>query len=181
MILWLKMIPGLDYYQEVLTEEEEQYLLSCIDKQPWCTDLARRTQHYGYKYDYKTRELFPAELFPVWCRDLINTLIEIDIIPSYPDQMIINEYQPGQGITKHIDSNVFANQIISVSLGSSCEMVFQQGNVENKMILEPRSVLSFQDQARYQWYHSIPARKSDNINGINTPRTRRVSLTFRYL
>ena len=45
--------------------------------------------------------------------------------------------------------------------------------------LEPRSLLILSGEARYDWTHAIPARKSDVIKGVRQPRTRRVSLTFR--
>jgi alkylated DNA repair dioxygenase AlkB len=40
-------------------------------------------------------------------------------------------------------------------------------------------LLILSGEARYDWTHEIPARKSDVINGARQPRTRRVSLTFR--
>ena len=33
-------------------------------------------------------------------------------------------------------------------------------------------------EARYDWTHEIPARKSDVIDGVRRARARRVSLTF---
>ena len=42
-----------------------------------------------------------------------------------PDQLIVNEYQPGQGISAHIDCEpCFKNTIVTVSLGSVYEMDF---------------------------------------------------------
>jgi alkylated DNA repair dioxygenase AlkB len=48
-------------------------------------------------------------------------------------------------------------------------------------ILEPRSLLILSSEARYEWTHEIPARKSDEVNGVKQPRARRISLTFRTL
>lgn len=43
------------------------------------------------------------------------------------DQLIINEYQPGQGINPHIDNvKLFAEPIVSLSLGSECIMEFDR-------------------------------------------------------
>lgn len=39
--------------------------------------------------------------------------------------MIINEYEPGQGISPHIDNiNLFKDIIVSLSLSSDCIMIF---------------------------------------------------------
>jgi hypothetical protein len=98
--------------------------------------------------------------------------------PELPDQAIVNEYQPGQGIGAHVDCETyFQNTIVTVSLGSSCEMDFL--SLESREIpstlLEPGSALVLRDIGRYQWMHRIMARTSDH--GI--PRGRRVSLTYR--
>ena len=46
------------------------------------------------------------------------------VLPSY-DQLIVNEYIPGHGISAHVDApKVFDDIITSVSLGSTCVMEF---------------------------------------------------------
>jgi alkylated DNA repair dioxygenase AlkB len=45
--------------------------------------------------------------------------------------------------------------------------------------LEHRSLLVLTGPARFEWRHSIPARKSDEFEGRRLPRNRRVSLTYR--
>jgi len=44
-------ISGLTYVPDFITPAENDFLLSQIDQQPWLTDLKRRVEHYGYKYD----------------------------------------------------------------------------------------------------------------------------------
>lgn len=48
-------ISGLTYISDFISVQEQDLLLSQIDQQSWLTDLKRRVQHYGYKYDYKAR------------------------------------------------------------------------------------------------------------------------------
>ncbi len=96
--------------------------------------------------------------------------------------MIINEYQPGQGIASHIDSvPCFEETIVSISLSSSCVMVFSNPATREKVshILEPRSLLIFSGDVRYHWKHGIAARKTDKYDGQMIQRGRRISLTFR--
>lgn len=178
-------IPGLTYIPDFISPQQQDFLLSQIDQQSWLTDLKRRVQHYGYKYDYKARTVGnDAYLGPLpdWLSPLSKKLHDDGIFPSAPDQAIVNEYLPGQGISAHIDCvPCFADMIASLSLGSSCIMDFTNPKTSEKrsIVLEDCSLIVLSGPARYDWQHAIPARKSDIINGIKTERTRRVSLTFR--
>ena len=105
-----------------------------------------------------------------------------NLMDCEPEQLIINEYEPGQGIAPHTDRvDVFDDQIISVSLGSDIVMDFiNSKTLETKSILlKRRSLLLMSEDARYEWKHTIPARKSDKIGPIKVDRGKRVSLTFR--
>jgi alkylated DNA repair dioxygenase AlkB len=179
-------IGGLRYYPEVLTCPTERIVLDSIDQQGvWLKDLRRRVQHYGYRYDYKARvidESMRAAPFPYWLTDLASNLVsELDLHIVF-NQAIVNEYLPGQGIYRHVDCEpCFADTIVSVSLGSSCVMDFFAASTLEKreLVLEPRSALILQGEARYQWMHGIAPRKFDRINGEKVARSRRVSITFR--
>ena len=53
-----KVLPdGLLYIPNFITPAEEVALLNTVDQQPWLTDLKRRVQHYGWKYDYTARRV----------------------------------------------------------------------------------------------------------------------------
>lgn len=178
-------ISGLTYIPDFVSAREQNFLLSQIDQKTWLTDLKRRVQHYGYKYDYKARTVDNGAYLgplPDWLSSLSKKLYDDHIFPSIPDQVIVNEYLPGQGISAHIDCvPCFADTIASLSLGSPCVMEFSNSKTGEKksIILEDRSLIVLSGPARYEWQHAIPTRKSDIINGVKTERTRRVSLTFR--
>ena len=55
---------GLTIIEEFLTVAEHDNCLREIDSQPWSTDLNRRTQHYGSKYDYTTGKAIGAGSAP---------------------------------------------------------------------------------------------------------------------
>ena len=96
------------------------------------------------------------------------------------NQVIINEYEPGQGIGAHTDhQKFFGPKIVSVSLISPVVMNFAYNDEKIPVLLEPNSCVSMERDARYKWTHEIPARKTDTINGKRFPRTKRISLTFR--
>jgi len=175
------MIEGLIYKEAFIGKWEEQQILEEIEQNHWSTELKRRVQHYGYKYDYKLRKIGkesyigPLPHFSEW---ISGRLLVQQLINRVPDQLIVNEYMPGQGISKHIDCvPCFKETIVTISLGWAYEMQFQNivsGEIMNK-VLDVGSVLVLSGPARYGWTHEIKSRKDDN--GI--PRQRRVSLTFR--
>lgn len=179
------VIPGLLYIADYITLQEHDVLLEKVDQSLWLSDLKRRVQHYGYKYDYKARNIdqtaYLGEL-PKWLDKLCDKLLADRIFQTRPDQVIVNEYLPGQGISAHIDCTpCFKDIIVSLSLGSSCIMELSNPQTQDKqeIQLDPCSVIVLAEDARYVWQHAIPARKSDVLDGIRTERARRVSLTFR--
>jgi alkylated DNA repair dioxygenase AlkB len=123
-------IQGLKIYFDFITAEEENELLKKIDSNNWLTDLKRRVQHYGYKYDYKSRRIdnsFYLGAIPVWMQFLSRRLNEKEIINFTPDQAIVNEYVDDQGIAPHIDCEpCFGDTIISISLGGTCSFNFEK-------------------------------------------------------
>jgi alkylated DNA repair dioxygenase AlkB len=178
-------IPGLTYLPHYITVDEQNKLINIIDQQEWSTKLRRRVQHYGYRYDYKNGSLASSSYLgdlPNWAGGIAKRLSDDGLTTKVPDQVIINEYEPGQGITSHIDCvPCFGKTIISLSLGSSCVMDFTHSQIKQKasILLLPRSLVVMQGAARYEWQHSIAARKKDKYKGRELVRTRRVSMTFR--
>lgn len=166
------VISGLSLVEDFVTKDEEATLLKHVNASPWNTSLSRRTQHYGYLYDYKGGPLKETTPLPEWCAFLIGRLIEREFLKERPDQMIVNEYKQGQGIAPHVDHvKQFADGIVSISLGSEMSMTFSRDNESVDMPLPRCSALVLFGEARYKWRHAIDrAQKHDGI---------RVSLTFR--
>jgi alkylated DNA repair dioxygenase AlkB len=178
-------IDGLRYLPNYVDAEAAERLIAAVDASPWIEELRRRVQHYGWRYDYK-RRVVDASLYlgplPEWAQELAERLHRDGLTEAVPDQLIVNEYEPGQGIAAHVDCvPCFGPTILSLSLGSSCQMDFTQPETGTKksLLLEGGSLLVLQRDARYQWQHGIPARKSDTASGGKSLRSRRVSLTFR--
>src|SRR5438128_992879 len=121
-------VPGLNYLKGFLSQEEQAQTLQAIDARPWLNDLRRRVQHYGYKYDYRAKEVDPSMYvgpLPRFALEVAQHLLARGLIEEMPDQLIVNEYQPGQGISAHVDClPCFKNVIVTVSLGSVYEMDF---------------------------------------------------------
>lgn len=178
-------IPGFTYIPDYINASQAEQLLLTIDQQIWSTQLKRKVQHYGYKYDYKKRLLDPSMnlgTLPNWAQDIAQKFYLEGLTEKIPDQAIVNEYQPGQGIANHIDCvPCFGNTIISLSLGGTCVMEFTHAKTKEKIpvLLMPRSIIILQGAARYEWQHGIVPRKTDKYQGREFVRDRRVSLTFR--
>ena len=185
-------IPGLIYVRDFLSEKEEVELVEKIDQNSWLHDIKRRVQHYGWRYDYVNRKIDAGthiDKLPEWALSLAQRLVEQELVPQMPDQLIVNEYIRDQGIGKHVDKEPnFADGIAMISLLESWEMIFRKKNnskIKHNVMLENRSVAVMNGPARYQWTHEIPSRKSEP--GPETPdgkvprklRKRRLSLTFR--
>ena len=176
-------ISGLTYLPDFITKAESAALLTDIDNQAWRADLKRRVQHYGYVYDYRARAI-SKEMnlgpLPEWLGGLTQKLVERNIFQKMPDQVIVNEYEPRQGISPHIDCvPCFGGVIASLSLGSAVNMDFRHKGEVSTLRLAPQSLLVLAGQARFQWQHAIAGRKSDMVDGQRVARSRRVSLTFR--
>ena len=179
------MPPGARLVERFLTEANGARLLDAIDASPWRADLKRRVQHYGWRYDYRARQVAEEMRLgppPSWLESVIAAVGDESEFGRTPDQAIVNEYAPGQGISAHVDCpSCFGPAIASLSLAGQAEMIFRHrrsGEIVS-VILPPLSLLVLAGEARSDWTHEIPARKSDMIDGTRTPRARRVSLTFR--
>ena len=176
-------VPGLLLYHDFVSKSMEEELINEIDSQTWVVDYNRRLQYYGYRNELEAPYgliRFPVSMPPLIYK-LSQNIVEQKIVPIQPDQVIINEYAPGEGLRPHKDRNYFENQICGVNLGSGCIMRFIKisgGDVADVEIPR-RSVYVMQDEARYKWNHSIPSRKKDTVDGAVKHRERRLSITYR--
>ncbi len=174
-------VPGLVYRPGFVPDTEQAEILAEVGRRPWLDDLKRRVQHYGYRYDYKAKRVDPSMFLgplPAFALPVAERLLTAGLVPEMPDQLIVNEYEPGQGISAHVDCEpCFKDAITTVSLGWAYEMDFlslDTGEVRSAL-LEAGSALVMRGDSRYRWMHRIKARRSDH----GVPRRRRVSLTFR--
>lgn len=186
-------ISGLKLIADFLTEAEEREILSEIDRADWSSELQRRVQHYGWRYDYKSRQVDSSMRIgplPDWAARVAERLVEHGYFKERPpDQLIVNEYCKDQGISRHIDSPAsFGDVVAMISLLETWEMEFRKRRSDTKVThkLGRRSATILTGEARYEWTHEIPKRKTEpgpvkpgNKRPTRLPRDRRISLTFR--
>ena len=178
---------GARIVPDVITEPEEERILLRISQAPWMTELSRRVQHYGYRYDYRARGAGrhdPAAPFPRWAEAIAQRLAP-HFAGRVPEQCIVNEYRPGQGIGMHADHAAFGPVVASLSLGAAWAMHFRprsarpytrDGLPSDEIALLPRrSALVLTGSARYDWMHGIDRFANARHDA------ERVSATFRTL
>jgi alkylated DNA repair dioxygenase AlkB len=174
----IPQIPGLSYLPGYITVEEETLLAQAIDAEPWDTTWERRRQPYGWSYG-KGEDL--ARPIPTWGTRLAERMHAEGLSERMFDQMLVNEYLPGQGIAMHCDYQPFDRTVASLSLLTACVMDFRHVDDSQRasLLLEPRSLLILSDEARYKWQHGIARRKNDRWHDLSIARRRRLSVTFR--
>lgn len=181
-------IPGLRYLPDFLGRAEQTRTLECIDRSDWMLPLERAVQHYGWRYDYRSR-VVTADMrigpLPDWLDALAQRLYtETGVFDRVPDQAIVNEYLPGQGIAMHIDRHCFGDTVATISLSDAWQMDFCPLGADRPatrhMTLARGSALILSGDARRRWLHGIAKRKRERLqHGGWRPRERRVSVTFR--
>lgn len=173
----IEQVSGLSIITGALSEKERTDLFADLIGQVWQpTPFKRHVLQYGWEYNYNTTSLngkftdIPEYLFE---------LAEKFDLPK-PDNIIINRYLQGEGISAHTDSRVFGDTIATLTLGDSLPIYFTKGDQE--VIVRPKSgdVVVMTGSARKEWKHCIPNRKTDlDDSGRRVQRGIRISITFR--
>ena len=181
---------GLYLSEDVITEDEEREIIKWLDEQKWSTVLKRRTQHYGYEYNYGSKGVKPTtpmsgpilKLEQKFAQKVSFNFNPFNFDSFNFDQCIVNEYYRDQGISEHIDSDNFGPVILGLSIGSHANMIFTKDSEKYIAYLPPRSLVMLTGDARTSWKHSIPTTKyvitSEGLIPKDT-NYRRISLTYR--
>lgn len=196
---WLKPLPGgLLLLPNFINEAEEAALLQAVSDDGTGISSAedtlkhRHVKHFGYEFLYGSNNVDPdqplEQSIPGACDFLWNRLGSSQI-PDFtqPDQLTVNEYEPGQGIPPHVDTHsAFVGPILSLSLQSDTVMDFRRNNELVHVLLPRRSLLVMSGESRYDWTHGIKPKHIDVVptatGSLTTQaRSKRISLTFRRL
>nr|XP_033804703.1 alkylated DNA repair protein alkB homolog 8 isoform X2 [Geotrypetes seraphini] len=184
----LTLPPGLLVIEEFVSFEEEEKLLESIawtvdtDKENTVVSLKhRRVKHYGYEFRYDNNNVDKEKPLPGGLPEICNSLLEKCLNQGFakykPDQLTINQYEPGQGIPPHVDTHsAFEDEIISLSLGAEIVMDFKHPDGRTVAVMLPRrSLLVMTGESRYLWTHGITPRKFDIIQATEKQKTGTVS------
>ena len=174
------LIAGLGYRQNILSEVEERALLTrlgAMELAPfrfhgWLGN--RKTQSFGWRYDFEDASFTPAEPIPDWLDDVREKAAHIaSVQPRDFVHVLLARYDPGAGIGWHRDRDVF-DKVVGFSLGTPATLRFRQrtptGFKRANVEVAPRSAYLLSGEARHDWEHSISPGQS-----------LRFSITFRTL
>jgi len=183
------MVKGLYYVPNYLTAEEQKNVLKFLNKTNKLKGIGKKAStrkviHYGYSYAYDRSGIKKIDEIPKFFKDIVdldrvNANIEVNLCDEDMEQLIINEYNPGQGIYPHIDHvKYFGPIIVCLTVGSGIGIDFSRKdnpNVKKTVFVEPGSLYIMSGDSRYKWKHGI--RKAQYDNGKK--RGTRYSLTYR--
>ena len=174
------LIEGLSYAEAVISVAEERQLLDRLEP----LDLApfrfhgfvgnRRTQSFGWRYDFDDASFSPTEPIPDWLQPLRERAAQFaGLRPDDFVHVLLARYDPGAGIGWHRDRDVF-DQVVGISLNTPATLRFRQrissGFRRANLEVTPRSAYLLSGEARHEWEHSIAP--GDQL---------RFSITFRTL
>ncbi|KAJ9515470.1 hypothetical protein QJQ45_016460 [Haematococcus lacustris] len=158
-------VPGLQLLHDFVSPGEEIELLNAVAHGPWQHLAKRRVQHFGWEFDYSTRSFArPLAPLPSWAAAVATRVSALPCVSQPLDQLTVNEYAPGVGLSPHVDTHsAFTGAIVSLSLGSDCVMELRKCQDHRPLLLPRRSLLVLGGEARYAWQHYIPHRKVDPL------------------
>jgi len=174
------LIAGLRYQERLIDEAEETALirkLSELQMSPfrfhgWLGN--RRTQSFGWRYDFDDASFTPTDPIPNWLDVLRQRAAAFaGLQPDEFVHVLLARYDPGAGIGWHRDRDVF-ERVVGISLCTPATLRFRQrtgsGFRRANIEVAPRSAYLLSGEARHDWEHSISPGQS-----------LRFSITFRTL
>jgi alkylated DNA repair dioxygenase AlkB len=159
------LVDGLEYRNDFITAREEAELLDrlgALDLAPfrfhgWLGN--RKTQSFGWRYDFDDSSFRPADPLPdllLPLRGRAAALAGVD--PGAFVHVLLARYDPGAGIGWHRDRSVF-DKVVGVSLGTPAKLRFRRrtpsGFQRASLQVEPRSAYLLAGEVRHDWEHSI--------------------------
>jgi alkylated DNA repair dioxygenase AlkB len=159
------VIPGLAYRDEIIDPAGEQALLDrliALDLAPfrfhgWLGN--RKTESFGWRYDFEDASFSPANPLPEWLEPLREKAAAFaGLRPEEFVHVLLARYDPGAGIGWHRDRDVF-EKVVGVSLHTDARLRFRQRTATGfrrvNLDVAPRSAYLISDEARWDWEHSI--------------------------
>ena len=138
-----------------VSRDEEAQIMRCVDTAPsamWVTLRGRQLQQHGGTPMPPPEGMVPEHL-PEWVQGVCDALVAAGIFPANapPNHVLVNSYQPGQGIDAHKDGPLYAPRVAILSLGSVASFDFVSDDTERSalasLLLPPRGLLVFEHDA----------------------------------
>ncbi|KAG7484007.1 hypothetical protein MATL_G00044260 [Megalops atlanticus] len=201
--------PTVYYVPDYITEAEESYLLQQVYKAPkpkWTQLSGRRLQNWGGLPHPKG---MLVEKLPDWLLHYAKKISDLGVFAGKTaNHVLVNEYNPGEGIMPHEDGPLYFPTVTTISLGSHTLLDFyhpvstvqesvpqtEQSRYLLSLLVQPRSLLVLRDDMYTHFLHGIQGVAQDTLTdrvanlcvtgaspGDCLPRGTRVSLTIRHV
>lgn len=166
-------IKSLFYIKEFVNEQQAEAILENINNWgnsgAWTSLRTRKLQCWGDGASVDDNEGMPASLsLPTWLLELVDHLVqqEVFVEEEKPNHVLINQYAADQGILHHTDGPKYRDKVAILSLQTPCIMTFRRnlkpeeigneyGGDVFSVVLEPRSLLVFEDLIYNDYMHGI--------------------------
>jgi alkylated DNA repair dioxygenase AlkB len=159
------LIAGLRYAEDAVSVAEEGALLDRLGGlalapfrfHGWLGN--RKTQSFGWRYDFEDASFTPAEPLPDWLLPVRERAASFaGVAPEEFVHVLLARYDPGAGIGWHRDRDVF-EKVVGISLNTPATLRFRRrvgtGFERAKLEVLPRSAYLLSGEARHDWEHSI--------------------------
>jgi len=146
-------------------EEELELLDKLLDAEK---NSIKSTNRTVLRYGNSIYGNIKLEPIPEYLLDLSNKLVDKKILDTFPEDITINIYYPGDKISPHIDK-IDAGPVITIlSLLSEAKLILTYGSKKENILLPSRSIIQLKGVYRTHWKHSI-----EKLN------QKRISIVFR--
>lgn len=182
-------ISSISYGKDVIGEECEQRLLHCIQsmgthQKAWRQLKARRLQCWGEFPQSSTGKAEDnlSQPMPAWLELLIDSLVQQGVFgeSTRPNNVLINQYNPDEGILHHTDGPAYHDRVAIISLGSDTILSFRKklasdqigiefGGDVCSVVMKRRSMLMFENDAYNHYMHGIECGQAVQQVGAQGP------------
>ncbi|KAF0023028.1 alpha-ketoglutarate-dependent dioxygenase alkB homolog 4 [Scophthalmus maximus] len=181
--------PGVFLWEDFISEEEEEALISSMDQDVWNqSQSGRRKQDFGPKVNFKKRKVRMggfSGLSSLSQKLVLRMQREPSLAGFQPVEQCNLDYHPQRGaaIDPHLDDSwLWGERLVTVNMLSSTTLTMSleqglpelglEGEVHVAVHLPRKSLVALYAEARHRWKHAI--RRED-------VRERRVCSTYREL
>ncbi|KAG8552729.1 hypothetical protein GDO81_003020 [Engystomops pustulosus] len=171
------------YIPEYITAAEEEYLLRQVYNAPkpkWTQLSGRKLQNWG---GLPHPRGMVSEKLPTWLQIYTDRISSLDVFGgNCANHVLVNEYNPGEGIMPHEDGPLYFPTVTTISLGSHTLLDFylpitrDSGEENNQvpmteeqrhvlsLLLEPRSLFILREDLYKTYLHGIRPATEDTLD-----------------
>lgn len=174
----INSIPGLSYYENFLTKDEEEYLLDYLSNIEYTNEFGRATKYYGFNYSHKKTKSDKKDYIGKIPKTLNIIFNKLNI--EY-NQLVVEKLPVTKQYSFPVHSKVFSNNMMTINIGGSCVAEFENKISDEKqdILIKRRSLLVLSDECRKEWGYVVNHNKTHIFNDRKIKRRDRYTLTFK--